>query len=390
MKKIILTLIIGATSLIGGAQEMTWHSAENLPLIGKAVDDASTSRRYYRVPDSLQSKVKRDALMWLGHHSAGMALRFASNSPFISVKWHNLEKALMNHQTPTGTRGLDLYTLLPDGTWTFVNTARPDVNNHNTAARVISNMEPEMREYMLYLPLYDGVDSIYIGTAAESVLTLPSAVLPDTSRPIVMYGTSILQGGCANRPGMAHSNILTRQLNREVINLGFSGNGQLDLEIADIIAAVPDPGLVVLDCVPNVNVEQIDTLLVPFYNIIREKHPDVPILFVEDPLFPHIRFDKEAYNQVTTLNALWKKRYEQLAAKDPNLHYLTADHIIGTDYEATVDGLHFTDLGFQRYANLLEPIIRRIALPVVKQETAPQETPLAKDKKDKKAKRSKK
>lgn len=387
MKKIILSLIIGATSLIGSAQEMTWHSAENLPLIGKAVDDATTSRRYYRVPDSLEGKVKRDALMWLGHHSAGMALRFASNSPFISVKWHNLEKGLMNHQTPTGTRGLDLYTQLPDGTWTFVNSARPDVNNHNTAARVISNMDPVMREYLLYLPLYDGIDSIYIGTAAESVLTPPATALPDTSRPIVMYGTSILQGGCANRPGMAHTNILTRRLNREVINLGFSGNGQLDLEIADIIAAVPDPGLIVMDCVPNVNIEQIDTLLVPFYNIIRAKHPDVPILFVEDPLFPHIRFDKGAREQVTTLNAFWKKRYEQLAAKDPNLHYLPADHIIGTDYEATVDGLHFTDLGFLRYADLLEPIIRRIALPEVKVDPVPTTPAPVKEKPKKKSKK---
>ena len=161
---------------------------------------------------------------------------------------------------------------------------------------------------------------------------------------------------------MAHSNILARRLNREVINLGFSGNGQLDLEIADVIAAVPDPGLIVLDCVPNVNVEQIDTLLVPFFEIIRKAHPDVPVLFVEDPHFPHLKFDKEAHRQVYTLNALWKKHFDRLAAKYDNLHYLPADHIIGTDGEATVDGLHFTDLGFTRYANLLEPLIRRIAL----------------------------
>ncbi len=363
MKKILLSFIIGAAASVAAAQPMTWHPVDQMPLLGKAVDDSSTAIRYQRIPDSLETKVKRPDLMWLGRHSAGMALRFASNSPFISVKWHNREKGLMNHQTPTGTRGLDLYTLLPDGSWTFVNTARPDVNNHNTAARVISNMDPEMREYMLYLPLYDGIDSIFIGTSPEAIFTQPSVNLPERKKPIVMYGTSILQGGCANRPGMAHSNIITRRLNREVINLGFSGNGQLDLEIADIIAAIPDPGLVVLDCVPNVNVEQIDTLLVPFYNIIRAAHPTVPILFVEDPLFPHIRFDKEAYNQVTTLNALWKKHYDQLAAKDPNLHYLPADHIMGLDYEATVDGLHFTDLGFLRYANLLEPILRRITLP---------------------------
>ncbi len=353
---------MAAAALTAAAQDMTWHPVDNLPLLGKAVDDASTTLRYQRLPDSLQNKVKRPDLFYLGKHSAGMALRFATNSPFISVKWHSLFKALMNHQTPTGTRGLDLYTLMPDGSWTFVNSARPDVNSHDSAVRVISNMDPEMREYLLYLPLYDGIDSIFIGTSPESVFSRPMADVPSREKPIIMYGTSLLQGGCANRPGIAHTNILARRLNREVINLGFSGNGQLDLEIADVIAAVPDPGLIVLDCVPNVNVEQIDTLLVPFFEIIRKAHPDVPVLFVEDPHFPHLKFDKEAHRQVYTLNALWKKHFDRLAAKYDNLHYLPADHIIGTDGEATVDGLHFTDLGFTRYANLLEPLIRRIAL----------------------------
>ena len=361
MKKLLFAFFT-TLSLSLPAQETIWHSADNLPLLGKAIDDSSAALRYQRLPDSLQNIVKRDGLFYLGKHSAGMALRFASDSPFISVKWHSIFKALMNHQTPTGTRGLDLYTLMPDGTWTFVNSARPDVNSHNTSARVISNMDPELREYLLYLPLYDGIDSIFIGTSPEAVFSQPNVSIPSHDKPIIMYGTSLLQGGCANRPGMAHTNILARRLNREVINLGFSGNGQLDLEIADIIAAVPDPGLIVLDCVPNVNVEQIDTLLVPFFEIIHKAHPDVPVLFVEDPYFPHLRFDNYARNQVYTLNALWKKHFDQLAAKYDDLHYLPADHIMGTDNEATVDGLHFADLGFMRYADLLEPIIRRIAL----------------------------
>lgn len=363
MKKIILAALVAVAGLSASAQEMVWHPVDQLPLLGKGVDDAVTTCRYQRIPDSLETKVLRPDLWWLGHHSAGMSLRFASDSPFISVKWHNREKGLMNHQTPTGTRGLDLYTLLPDGTWTFVNSARPDVNNHNTAARVISNMDPEMREYMLFLPLYDGIDSIFIGTSPEAAFNQPAVNLPVREKPIVMYGTSLLQGGCANRPGMAHTNILTRRLNREIINFGFSGNGQLDLVIADLIAAIPDPGLIVMDCVPNINHAQMDTLLVPFYNIIREAHPTVPILFVEDPQFPHIRFDKAAYNEVTTLNAHWKREYEKLAAKDPNLHYLTSDNFGGDDYEATVDGLHYTDLGFLRLSDIMEPMLRRITLP---------------------------
>ena len=362
MNRLIILAVSAALALTAGARDVVWHQADTLPLLGKAVDDTSTSLRYQRIPDSLLYNVRGNALSVIGRNSAGMALRFASDSPEISVRWHSVFKNLMNHQTPTGTRGLDLYTLMPDGSWTFVNSARPDVNSHDSEVCVIANMQPEMREYLLYLPLYDGIDSIFIGTAPRSAFSQPGSALPSAGRQIVFYGTSLLQGGCANRPGMAHTNILARRLNREVINLGFSGNGQLDLEIADVIAAVPDPGLIVLDCVPNVNVEQIDTLLVPFFEIIRKAHPDVPVLFVEDPHFPHLKFDKEAHRQVYTLNALWKKHFDRLAAKYDNLHYLPADHIIGTDGEATVDGLHFTDLGFTRYANLLEPLIRRIAL----------------------------
>ena len=136
MKKLLFAFFT-TLSLSLPAQETIWHSADNLPLLGKAIDDSSAALRYQRLPDSLQNIVKRDGLFYLGKHSAGMALRFASDSPFISVKWHSIFKALMNHQTPTGTRGLDLYTLMPDGTWTFVNSARPDVNSHNTSARVI-------------------------------------------------------------------------------------------------------------------------------------------------------------------------------------------------------------------------------------------------------------
>lgn len=365
MKKIITSLLIAAAAVVAASgAEIRWHSADSLPLLGKAVDDASTSWRYQRIPDSLLQTVRNGALAGLGRNSAGMSLRFKSNSPRIDVKWYSPFKTLMNHQTPTGSRGLDLYTLQPDGSWTFVNSARPNVNSHHSEACVIANMDPEMREYLLYLPLYDGVDSLYIGTTPDAVLARPSSPLPKAEKPVIMYGTSILQGGCANRAGMAHTNILERRLNREVINLGFSGNGQLDLEIARVIAAVEDPGLIVLDFVPNVNEGQIDTLMIPFFEIIREAHPDVPFIFVEDPNFPHKRFDNAARYQVDHRNGMMKERYEKLAAKYGNLHYLPADLIIGTDCEATVDGIHFTDLGFMRFADLLEPMIRRIAKPI--------------------------
>ncbi len=368
MNKIIFSLlaIAAAASTAAAADNNTvWHSADTLPLLGKGIDPASTAMRYQRLPDSMKTKVKRDAVYYLGTNSAGMAIRFASDAPAIDIKWKSLYKNLMNHQTPTGTRGLDLYTLLPDSSWTFVNSARPDVNNHFTSTNVISNMDPVMREYLLYLPLYDGIDSLYIGTGRDYVVTAPKVDVlipgsPATPKPIVMYGTSLLQGGCANRPGMAHSNIITRRLNRPVLNFGFSGNGQLDLEIAEILAAIPDPAMYVLDFVPNVNEQQIEEQMIPFVEIIEKAHPGVPILFPEDPRFPHARFDHKMRHEVDYRNLLMKEKFDILAARYPNLVFLPSVDFAGHDHEAFVDGIHYTDLGFVRYSDVLEPILREM------------------------------
>lgn len=362
MKKLLFSLLaLVATTSASAAIPTVWHDADTLPLIGKGIDPNSTARRYQRLPDSLKTKVKRDAVYYLGTNSSGMAIRFSSNSPTIKARWKSLHKVLMNHMTPTGTRGLDLYTLMPDSTWTFVNTARPDLNNHTTETTIIGNMDSEMRDYMLYLSLYDGVDSLFIGVDSGYVLTAPiTDKLVGKEKPVVLYGTSIMQGGCANRPGMCHTNILQRRLGREFFNFGFSGNGQLDLEIADVLAAVPDPAMYVLDFVPNCSDEQIDTLMIPFVEIIEKAHPGIPILFVEDPNFPHKRFDKRIRHEVDFRNGLMKGKYEILAARYPNLYYLPATDILGHDNEATVDALHFTDLGFTRFANLMEPILRAI------------------------------
>lgn len=360
MKKIFFALVVALVGLGAAAGDTKWYAGENMPLLGKGIDPATTVNRYQRLPDSMKTVVRRDAVYYLGTNSAGMALRFASNSPYIKVKWKSVHKNLMNHMTPTGTRGLDLYAMLPDSSWTFVNSARPNMDSHYTETTIINNMDPEWREYMLYLSLYDGTDSVYVGIDSDYELTDPTVNLPRVDKPVVFYGTSILQGGCANRAGNCHTNILRRRLNRDMINFGFSGNGQLDLEIAEVLAAVPDPAMYVLDFVPNCSDEQIDTLMVPFVEILEKAHPGIPMLFVEDPNFPHKRFDKHIRNEVDRRNGLMRNQYEKLAARYPNFYYLPADDIMGHDGEATVDGLHFTDMGFTRFANLLEPILNEI------------------------------
>lgn len=337
---------------MAGAQ-IVYHDASAFPLLGKATE--ATATRYERLPDSLQH-ISRKPLWDLGRHSAGLAVRFRTNSTSIAARWEVRDNRSMNHMTPTGIKGLDLYCL-QDGEWIFAGSGRPQGKINK--ATIVKNMLPQEREYLLYLSLYDGVTFLAIGVDSLSEIRLPAIDLPRREKPIVFYGTSILQGGCASRPGMAHTNILERRLNRECINLGFSGNALLDLEIAHLMASV-DASMFVLDFVPNATVEQMKERADEFYSIIRRKHPHTPILFIEDPIFTHSPFDtriaKEVKDKNETLNAIFQSLKQR---GEKNIYFLSSRDIIGHDGEATVDGIHFTDLGFMRYAEVLYPILKK-------------------------------
>jgi len=352
MKKQITLIALLLLSITVNSQ-IVYHDASVFPLLGKATQNTAT--RYERLPDSLR-KISRPPLWELGQNSAGLAVRFRSNSTTIAAKWNLLLDRYMNHMTPTGTKGLDLYCL-QDGKWMFVNSGRP--NGKESTVTIISDMKPEEREYMLYLPLYDGVTSLAIGVDSLSEISQPKVDLPVRTKPIIFYGTSILQGCSASRPGMAHTNILSRWLNRETINLGFSGNGQLDLEIADVITNV-DASMYILDFVANATVQQMKERADKFYTIIRSRHPDAPILFVEDPIFTHTRFDQRIAQEVKERNETINAFFQSLKKRgEKNIYFLSSKDMLGHDGEATVDGAHFTDLGFMRYAELLYPVIKK-------------------------------
>ena len=348
-----IQLIITALLLSFTTKAQTvFHDASAFPLLGKISD--ATETRYERLPIHLKD-VSRPPVWSLGKNTAGLAIRFCSDSRQISLRWETLNDANLNHMAPTGIKGLDLYCL-ENGEWTYVNTARPTAKK--TEATVISNMEKKERELMLYLPLYDGIVSLEIGIDSLAFIGQPTIDLPLRTKPVVAYGTSILQGGCASRPGMAHTNILSRMLNREIINLGFSGNGQLDYEIAELMAEC-DASLYILDFMPNVTVEQINEKTEKFYRILREKRPDTPIIFIEEPVFPPTRYNVSLQSKVSALNEALHAVFENLKAKkEKNIWLIPSAGMIGTDGEATVDGIHFTDLGFMRYAEYLYPEIQ--------------------------------
>lgn len=333
---------------------LTYVNASALELIGKGFSD--TESLYDRLPASLKDKT-RPPVWSLSKNSSGLAIRFCTDSRVIAAKWELTGDVVMNHFAPTGIKGVDLYCL-EKGKWQFVNSGRP--NGKACSATIVHHLEGKEKEYMLYLPLYDGVSNVQIGVEPKAFIGQPLVDSPRKAKPVVVYGTSITQGGCASRVGMSYTNQLSRMLDRQFINLGFSGNGQLDLEVAEAIATI-GASCFVIDCLPNVNPAQMREKYLQFFAFIREKNPKTPILLVENLHYTHGAFDPMVSSLIKEKNDLLKSYYDELKKKgERNIYYLKADGLTGDDLEGTVDGVHLTDLGFKRLAENMYPVLKKI------------------------------
>ena len=201
MRAFVLYIILIIIGIQVNAQ-LVFYDAKEYPLLGKISPDTET--RYERLPANLKD-ISRPPIWKLGKQTAGLAVRFRSNSTRIAARWDLLYDKVMNHMAFTGIKGLDLYAF-ENNKWEPVKPARPTGKSNEFV--IISNMESKMREYMLYLPLYDGVVKLEIGIDSLSVIDQPAINLPDRGRPIIYYGGSGTQGACASRPGMVHTCIL--------------------------------------------------------------------------------------------------------------------------------------------------------------------------------------
>ena len=335
--------------------------ATSLRIINKGFDDSE--RVFSRLPANLRDSL-REGLWDRQQCSAGMGIRFATDSKSVGVRYDLLWNTHMIHMADTGLKGTDLYIFEGDSVWRHVNTNRPFIKKDTEKtceATYIENLAPGMKEFMIYLPLYDGVTAMDIVVDSGAVITPGNPSIIDKNTKIVAYGTSILQGGCASRTGMASTNIISRDLNCEVVNLGFSGEGKMDFALARALAQIPDVDCYVLDPVPNCTEMMCDTLTYDFVNIIRTLRPEVPIVMVEGPIYPYARYDSYFGNYLPKKNAAFRRNYERLKAEKPeNLYYVTSENLDGVEDDGTVDGIHLTDLGFKYYAAKLTPVLRDI------------------------------
>ena len=350
---ILLALIVlPATMLAQKASELKYVNAKDLMLIGQGYDN--TELYYSRLPEDMKP-VTRKAVWDLGLNSAGLAVRFSTDSKTIGLRWTLLNHFIMHHMAGTGIRGIDLYQLDENDHWQFIGTGIPNGKDTTKTQIVVSGMEGKLHEYMAYLPLYDGVTQVEIGVSRDAQIGMPrrDVLVKGKDKPIVFYGTSITQGGCASRPGMVYTSIISRALNKECINLGFSGNARMDKALAEMVARV-DADQYVIDCLPNCTIKVMQDSAWYFLSYLAEKRPETPIYLVEHIWFSHACVNLEVHRQIAEKNAYWHELYLKLREKGyDNFRYIPAERIFGPDGEGTVDGTHLTDLGFRCMAESL-------------------------------------
>jgi GDSL-like Lipase/Acylhydrolase family/N-terminus of Esterase_SGNH_hydro-type len=331
------------------APETVWHPGTDFLIQGKCWADTATPYSRFKS----EHKASLPGNVWgLGQHSAGVQIAFSTDAPRITVRWSLISDSLaMPHMPATGVSGVDLYVRTEKGALTFVGNGRPSSQNNNTAA--FSSPGSGMREYVLYLPLYNGASSVEIGVHGTD--KIQASVAP-SSLPVVYYGTSIAQGGCASRPGLAYTNILCRKLNRDVVNLGFSGSAMLEPSVGTIVASARGAAFVV-DALWNASSlpdAELSKRLENFARTLRAANPSVPILFVGQAMV-------HPTAEPTHSSQLQQGVVEKLQSEGiKGLHLLEGSKLYSGDGEGTVDGVHPNDHGMMEHANGLFPAIKSL------------------------------
>lgn len=304
---------------------------------------AENGNQLIRLPLRLKDAVTK-AVWGLAQSPSGGRIRFRTDSNVIAIRLEYPSTPNMRNMHAFGQTGVDLYL---DGVYLSTATApaklEPGVPVEHTYFDLKDQPRKE-REVILYLPLYMGVKVLGIGLDKDARIAKakPFAL----AKPIVFYGTSITQGGCASRPGMSYQAILGRILNVDYVNLGFSGNGKGEPVMAGAVAEI-DASCFVLDFAQNNgSVESLQKVYDPFIASLREKHPEIPILCVT-PI-------SNAAEGARDIPPEMMRRYirqvvsKRVGAGDGRLQLIEGTDLLGPDrLDGLVDGVHPNDLGFR-------------------------------------------
>lgn len=356
MKQLILCV---ALSLIpawvwAAGDGLNYVDAQQLTLVGKAMP--TPANPYHRV-DTAKYRDMPGPVKKLYTHPTGLAVCFQTNSTTVAARWETRGKSVANHMTPVAHRGLDLYMYSDGDGWIPVGVGRPAIGQTCSECRMAQNLQPVEHRFLLYLPILEELLSLEVGI--DSTATIEAIPSP-FRHTVLVYGSSILHGECASRPGLTYPARLSRSTGINFVNYGVSGNGKMETSVADMMKDI-EADAFVLDCMPNPSPQEITERTSYLVKTLREHHPGVPIILIESYMREKGYSDRQVYDRCRQQSKAFVEQYELLKEQGvPDLYLIRDRQAIGTDHEGSLDGVHPNDVGFERMARQYEPQLMEI------------------------------
>ncbi len=306
--------------------------------------------KYRRIPEELAKSVS-DGVYSLHANTAGGRVRFKTDSKSISIIAKMENAGRMPHFAITGSAGFDLYTKGDEG-YDYYKTFVPPFDISDGYESTVCFPDNKMRDITVNFPLYSDVCELLIGIEDTAVLREGDKYAD--AAPMVYYGSSITQGGCASRAGSAYQGFVSRRFDRDFINLGFSGNARAEDNMIEYVAGL-DMSVYIHDYDHNApSAEHLEKTHEKMYKAVRAAHPDIPIIIMGRPQF-HMKDDEpERF-------AVIKNTYDRAVAAGDNVYLLDGRELMAmAGNEGTVDDCHPTDLGFASMANAIGDLLEKI------------------------------
>lgn len=327
--------------------------------------DAKNLPVFTRMPDEIAKTVgaaeASENVRKLSFDTAGGRVRFSTDSNYIAIHVERESLRHMPHMTLTGSSGFDLY-MDGEGGSTFCNSYQPSTSKPNyESLKEFHFREKKMRYYTINFPLYNTVTNLYIGL--EDTAKVGHGKKYKIEKPVVFYGSSITQGGCVCRPGLSYASIISRKLDCDYINLGFSGSGKAEDEMVDYLVGL-DMSVFVSDYDHNSpNAEHLDRTVRNMYRKMRDAHPDLPMIFISRPDFDKpLEGEGTSASSLARRDAIYKMYYEAYRAGDSKIYFIDGEFIFGNEMRdcCTVDLTHPNDLGHARMADTIGYRLQKI------------------------------
>ena len=342
------------------AENLCLHDVRKAPFRIYGLYEPTTEPEFKRMPDAVAATVSA-GVKNLARHTSGGRVRFSTDSPYIVIKAEMPTVGHMSHMPLTGSAGFDLYVDSDDGRESlFLRTFVPPYTMTNGYESKILTYSDTVRNYTIHFPLYNPLTNLYVGVKEGSYLG-EGAAYRDLD-PVVYYGSSITQGGCASRPGNAYQAMIARQLGIDFVNLGFSGNGRGEDTMLDYLAGMKMSAFV-SDYDHNApNEEHLAATHYKLYEAIRATHPNIPYVMLSRPDYHHdyplLAGPKSSINRRRVILDTFHKAFD---SGDRNVYFIDGESLFRGPFEdsCTVDGCHPNDLGFSKFAEAIGAVLKR-------------------------------